>query len=104
MVTSDKDYLQLVSETTEMLNHKNEIVGLSGVQERFGCRPDQVIEVLGLMGDSSDNIPGVRGVGEVPIIPPLAAVSNAVAAATGVRFNALPLSPPAILAGMSGKE
>ena len=33
MVTSDKDYLQLVSETTEMLNHKNEIVGLSGVQE-----------------------------------------------------------------------
>jgi len=64
MVTSDKDYLQLVSETTEMLNHKNEIVGLSGVQERFGCRPDQVIEVLGLMGDSSDNIPGVRGVGE----------------------------------------
>ena len=47
---------------------------------------------------------GVRGVGEVPIIPPLAAVSNAVAAATGVRFNALPLSPPAIVAGISGKE
>ena len=64
MVTSDKDYLQLVSETTEMLNHKNEIIGLNGVEDRFGCRPDQVIEVLGLMGDSSDNIPGVRGVGE----------------------------------------
>ncbi len=46
---------------------------------------------------------GVRGVGEVPIIPPLAAVNNAVAAATGVRFTALPLSPPAILAGMADK-
>ena len=44
---------------------------------------------------------GVRGVGEVPIIPPLAAVSNAVAAATGVRFNRLPLSPPTILAGLA---
>ena len=47
---------------------------------------------------------GVRGVGEVPIIPPLAAVNNAVAAATRVRFNALPLSPPAILAGLADKE
>jgi CO/xanthine dehydrogenase Mo-binding subunit len=46
---------------------------------------------------------GVRGVGEVPIIPPLAAVSNAVAAATGVRFNALPMSPPAILAKLAEK-
>ena len=44
---------------------------------------------------------GVRGVGEVPIIPPLAAVSNAVAAATGVRFTQLPLSPPTILAGLA---
>ncbi|MFP6773345.1 MAG: xanthine dehydrogenase family protein molybdopterin-binding subunit, partial [Alphaproteobacteria bacterium] len=47
---------------------------------------------------------GVRGVGEVPIIPPLAAVNNAVAAATGVRFTALPLSPPAILARLVEKE
>ncbi|MBT5194668.1 MAG: xanthine dehydrogenase family protein molybdopterin-binding subunit [Rhodospirillaceae bacterium] len=47
---------------------------------------------------------GVRGVGEVPIIPPLAAVSNAVSAATGVRFNALPLSPPAIVAAVDAKK
>ena len=46
---------------------------------------------------------GVRGVGEVPIIPPLAAVNNAVAAATGVRFTALPLSPPAVVAGVAAK-
>jgi CO/xanthine dehydrogenase Mo-binding subunit len=43
---------------------------------------------------------GVRGVGEVPIVPPLAAVANAMRRATGVRFTALPLSPPRVLAGL----
>jgi CO/xanthine dehydrogenase Mo-binding subunit len=43
---------------------------------------------------------GVRGVGEVPIVPPLAAVANAVAAATGVRMTSLPISPPRLLAAM----
>ncbi len=45
---------------------------------------------------------GVRGVGEVPIVPPLAAVANAMAGATGVRFTDLPLSPPRVLAALSG--
>ena len=40
---------------------------------------------------------GVRGVGEVPIVPPLAAVANAIAAATGERFNELPISPRRIV-------
>jgi CO/xanthine dehydrogenase Mo-binding subunit len=40
-------------------------------------------------------------VGEVPIVPPLAAVANAVRAATGVRFKSLPLSPPNVLAGLT---
>ena len=40
---------------------------------------------------------GVRGVGETPIIPPMAAIGNAVSAATGVRFTALPMSPPRVL-------
>jgi CO/xanthine dehydrogenase Mo-binding subunit len=43
---------------------------------------------------------GVRGVGEVPIVPPLAAVANAVRQATGIRFTELPLSPPRVLAGI----
>ncbi len=43
---------------------------------------------------------GVRGVGEVGIVPPLAAVANAVAAATGKRFTDLPLSPPRVLDGI----
>ena len=40
---------------------------------------------------------GVRGVGEVPIVPPLAAVANAMRGATGIRFTELPLSPPRVL-------
>jgi CO/xanthine dehydrogenase Mo-binding subunit len=47
---------------------------------------------------------GVRGVGEVPIVPPLAAVTNAMADATGVRFTDLPLSPPRVLARLSEAE
>ncbi|MGE0387857.1 MAG: xanthine dehydrogenase family protein molybdopterin-binding subunit [Gammaproteobacteria bacterium] len=47
---------------------------------------------------------GVRGVGEVPIVPPLATVNNAVSRAAGVRFNELPLSPPRVLAGMSSAQ
>jgi len=43
---------------------------------------------------------GVRGVGEVPIVPPLAAVANAVRQATGIRFTELPLSPPRVLAAI----
>ena len=40
---------------------------------------------------------GVRGVGETPIVPPMAAVANAIAAATGIRFTELPMSPPKVL-------
>jgi CO/xanthine dehydrogenase Mo-binding subunit len=47
---------------------------------------------------------GVRGVGEVPIVPPLAAVANAVRGATGVRFTELPMSPPRVLAGIESLE
>jgi CO/xanthine dehydrogenase Mo-binding subunit len=44
---------------------------------------------------------GVRGVGEVPIVPPLAAVANAMADATGIRFTELPLSPPRVVARLA---
>ena len=64
MVSSDKDFMQLITEKIVMLNHRNELIGIPGVLEKFGCAPEQVIEMLGLMGDASDNIPGVRGVGE----------------------------------------
>jgi CO/xanthine dehydrogenase Mo-binding subunit len=46
----------------------------------------------------------VRGVGEVPIVAPLAAVANAVRAATGVRIHDLPLSPPRVLAALESAK
>jgi CO/xanthine dehydrogenase Mo-binding subunit len=46
---------------------------------------------------------GVRGVGEVPIVPPLAAVANAVSHAIGIRMTDLPMSPPKILAAIDAK-
>ena len=67
MVTGDKDYMQLIGPKVRMYASKGQEVTLTdagGVAERFGCAPDQVIEVLALMGDSSDNVPGVPGVGQ----------------------------------------
>lgn len=64
MVTSDKDYMQLITDNIFMYNHKNQKLGIKQVEEKFGCLPNQVIDILGLMGDSSDNVPGVKGVGE----------------------------------------
>ena len=43
---------------------------------------------------------GVRGVGETPIIPPMAAIANALEQAIGIRFNSLPMSPPKVLAAI----
>ncbi|MCZ6646142.1 MAG: DNA polymerase I [SAR324 cluster bacterium] len=66
MVTGDKDFMQLINERTVMYAAKGDEVVLTkaeGVMDKFGCKPNQVVEVLALMGDSSDNVPGVRGVG-----------------------------------------
>ena len=70
MMTPDKDYGQLVSETTFIYRPKYgdkefEVMGIERVKEKFGiASTKQVIDLLGLMGDSSDNIPGCPGVGE----------------------------------------
>ena len=69
LVTGDKDLMQLVNETTKLYNvFKPQvdlvIQGLDEVREKFGTTPDHVIDVLAIMGDSSDNIPGVKGIGE----------------------------------------
>jgi CO/xanthine dehydrogenase Mo-binding subunit len=44
---------------------------------------------------------GVRGVGEVPIVPPVAAMANAIHAAIGVRLNQLPMKPPVVVAALA---
>ncbi len=70
MMTTDKDFAQLVSENTFIykparMGNKAEILGVNEVCEKFGIkRPEQVIDILGLWGDASDNIPGIPGIGK----------------------------------------
>ena len=64
IVSGDKDMMQLISPHVHMLDTmKNKKFVDEDVVEKFGVGPDRVIEVMGLMGDSSDHIPGVAGVG-----------------------------------------
>ncbi len=64
IVSGDKDMMQLISPNIKMLDTlKNKIFGAKEVKEKFGVEPERVTEVMGLMGDSSDNIPGVPGIG-----------------------------------------
>ncbi len=69
MITPDKDYAQLVSEHIFMYKPgrsggKSEVWGIAEVLDNFGIeRVDQVIDILGLMGDAADNIPGCSGIG-----------------------------------------
>lgn len=62
--TSDKDMAQLVNEHVTLVNTMtNTTMDRAGVHEKFGVWPEQIIDFLALVGDSSDNIPGVPGVG-----------------------------------------
>ncbi len=83
-ITSDKDYCQLVSNNVRLIKPgKDESVfeelGAEYVLEKFGVSPIQVIDVLAIMGDASDNIPGVRGVGPkgaIPLVQQYGSVEN----------------------------
>jgi len=64
IVTGDKDLMQCVGEGVTLYDAAKGVdVGEAQVMEKFGVPPTGVVDVLGLMGDSSDNIPGVRGIG-----------------------------------------
>jgi DNA polymerase-1 len=74
LVTSDKDFMQLISSSIKIyrpgkFGNDDEIIDSSSVIEKFGVPPDQVVEILGLMGDSSDNVPGVPGIGPKTALP-----------------------------------
>ncbi|WP_444996641.1 DNA polymerase I [Aliikangiella sp. IMCC44359] len=63
--TSDKDMAQLVNQHISLINTmSNQFLDVAGVNEKFGIPPELIIDFLALMGDKSDNIPGVAGVGE----------------------------------------
>ena len=64
IITSDKDLMQLVSDCVFLYDGmKQREIRAPQVLEKFGVRPDQVIDIQSLMGDSSDNVPGVPGIG-----------------------------------------
>lgn len=69
IVTGDRDALQLVSEKTRVLLTRKgiselEVFDLQAIKDKYSLTPEQIIDLKGLMGDASDNIPGVPGVGE----------------------------------------
>ena len=65
VVSSDKDLMQLVTDGVRLLDSaKGKWIGLEEIKQKFGVEPHRVVEVMGLMGDSVDNIPGVKGIGE----------------------------------------
>ena len=74
LVTGDKDFMQLISPLIKMYKPGKrgdewEIIDESGVKKKFGVKPAHVIDVLGLTGDKSDNVPGVPGIGDKTAIP-----------------------------------
>ncbi|MFY9607330.1 MAG: DNA polymerase I [Blastocatellia bacterium] len=68
IVTNDKDMSQLVTDHVTILRTERtgemKTLDAAGVESKFGVRPDQIVDLLGLWGDTSDNIPGAPGVGE----------------------------------------
>ncbi|MDA0780892.1 MAG: DNA polymerase I [Rickettsiales bacterium] len=64
IISSDKDLMQLIGDGVQMYDSlKSRIIDVRQVEEKFGVKPDKVLDVLSLMGDSSDNVPGVPGIG-----------------------------------------
>jgi DNA polymerase I len=93
MVTPDKDFMQLVNDGIRMLKPLNngdgfDLIDESGVVKYFGVGPDKVIDVLAIIGDTSDNIPGVPGIGKKgapDIINEFGSLEAAIEAAPGIR-------------------
>ncbi len=64
IVSSDKDLLQLYGKNTRIFDPmKNKFLGIEDIKQKFGVKPDQIIDVQSLAGDTSDNVPGVPGIG-----------------------------------------
>lgn len=65
IISGDKDFRQILSPAVSLWDTmKDSLLDYDTFQKEYGLRPDQIIDVMGLSGDVSDNIPGVRGVGE----------------------------------------
>ena len=87
------------------LNEKGEMVNSSFLDYRMPTSLDlPMIDTVIVEVENPGHPYGVRGVGEVPIVPPCAAIANAIKGATGLRMRTLPMSPGNILSGLWEKE
>jgi DNA polymerase I len=89
VVSTDKDLMQLIQPGVDMLDPmKSERLGPDAVMEKFGVLPDRLGEVLGLMGDSADNVPGVPGIGPktaAKLIQEFGTIENVLTAAPDMK-------------------
>ncbi|HQT78541.1 MAG TPA: DNA polymerase I [Rhodopila sp.] len=89
IVSSDKDLMQLIKPGVEMLDPiKQKPIGPQEVMEKFGVTPDKMVEVQALIGDSTDNVPGVPGIGPkgaAQLINEYGTVEQVLAAAPGMK-------------------
>ncbi|MCR4790283.1 MAG: DNA polymerase I [Treponemataceae bacterium] len=80
ILSSDKDLMQLVCESTSMIKSDKtggwEIVGIDGVEKEWGVKPERMLDILSLIGDTADNVPGVAGIGKVTAQKLLAQYDN----------------------------
>jgi DNA polymerase-1 len=90
IVSNDKDFTQIVSDRIGLVRPDSKetgICGPAGVEEKYGVRPDQMLDYLCLLGDAVDNIPGVPGVGEkttVELLRQFQTVDNLVTSAASI--------------------
>jgi DNA polymerase-1 len=95
IVSGDKDFMQLVGDNISLyklpkgaMGDAPEVINKPGVFEKFGVEPERVIDVLGLMGDAVDNVPGIPGVGEktaIQLIQRFGSVEETLARASEVE-------------------
>lgn len=91
VISQDKDMLQVVDENVSVVyfqKNKKNVCGVKEVKARYGVEPGQVIDVISLAGDSADNIPGVKGVGEktaVKLIRRFGSAEGLIANSGGVK-------------------
>jgi DNA polymerase I len=91
IVSGDKDLMQMISSKVCMWDTlKNQVFDLKTVQERFGTSPSQWVDIIGLAGDSSDNVPGVPGIGEKTAVKLIATHGSL----DTILDESTPISPP----------